>query len=151
MTSLWKAPTLVPTLAVDDVAAAVAWLTEVFGFRERADARLSWPGGGAAWIEQDDTLINLVSDGAHGLASPRGGSASVGLKVYVEDVDAHYARARAGGARILSPPQDGFWGGRIYRAADLDGHHWEFSQRGRDLDARLWSLPPGVTIGPPPE
>ena len=148
MTTLWRAPTLVPTLAVADVAAAVVWLTGVFGFRERADARLSWSGGSAAWIELDDALINLVSDGAHGLSTPQaGGSAHVGLKLYVDDLDAHFARARDGGARILSPPQDGFWGGRIYRAADPDGHHWEFSQRGRDLDARLWRLPPGVRIG----
>lgn len=148
MTTLWRAPTVVPTLAVADVAASVAWLTQAFGFRERRDARLSWPGGGSAWIDLDDGLINLVSDGAHGLSRPQpGGSTHVGLKVYVDDVDQHFERAKAAGARILSEPVDGFWGGRIYRAQDPDGHHWEFSQRGRDLAHRDWQLPPGVTMG----
>lgn len=148
MTTFWKAPTVVPTLAVADVAASVAWLSRAFGFRERADARLSWPSGGSAWLElEDDALINLVSDGSHGLRRPRDGSSGIGLKVYVDDVDGHFERAKAEGARITSGPQDGFWGGRIYRAQDPDGHHWEFSQRGRDLAHRDWQLPPGVTMG----
>jgi hypothetical protein len=45
--------------------------------------------------------------------------------------------------------QDGFWGGRIYRALDHEGHQWEISQRGRDLAAERWRLPPGVTRGVP--
>ncbi len=147
MTALWKAPAVVPTLAVGDVAASVAWLSHAFGFRERAGARLSWPGGGSAWIELDDVLINLVSDGAHGLRRPHDGSSGIGLKVYVDDVDGHFQRAKAAGARIISGPVDGFWGGRIYRIQDLDGHHWEFSQRGRDLAHQDWRLPPGVTMG----
>ena len=41
--------------------------------------------------------------------------------VYVSvDVDAHYARARAAGATILS---------RRYRAEDLEGHRWTFATR----------------------
>ena len=35
----------------------------------------------------------------------------------------------------------------MYRAKDLEGHHWEFSQRGRDLDATEWRLPPGLKRG----
>jgi hypothetical protein len=31
------------------------------------------------------------------------------MKVYVDDVDAHFAHAKAAGARIVSEPQDGFW------------------------------------------
>lgn len=148
-TDLWKALALVPTLAVADVGAAIAWLTRVFGFRERAEARLSWPGGGRAWVELGDALVTLASAGGHGRVSPRAaGARSVALKVYVADVDAHFRNARAAGATILSEPEDGFWGGRIYRAQDLDGHHWEFSERDRELASSLWRLPPGVTIGP---
>lgn len=69
------------------------------------------------------------------------------IKVYVEDVDRHFARAKAHGAEIVCEPQDGFWGGRIYRAVDHEGHRWEISQRGRDLPAELWELPAGVTRG----
>jgi uncharacterized glyoxalase superfamily protein PhnB len=69
------------------------------------------------------------------------------MKVYVEDVDRHFARAKAEGAKIIAEPQDGFWGGRTYRALDHEVHQWEISQRGRDLAAERWRLPPGVTRG----
>jgi uncharacterized glyoxalase superfamily protein PhnB len=69
------------------------------------------------------------------------------MKVYVDDIDQHFARAKAQGATIVFEPRDGFWGGRIYRALDHEGNRWEFSQRGRDLAAERWQLPPGVTQG----
>ena len=146
--ALWSAPGLVPSLAYKDVPRAAEWLCRAFGFRERSEARLSWPGGCRTWIELDDMLISLAPDGGHDLRSPDSvGGVSVKLKVYVEDVDEHFRRAQAAGATILSELEDGFWGGRIYRARDLEGHHWEFSQRGRDLDATEWRLPPGVERG----
>jgi uncharacterized glyoxalase superfamily protein PhnB len=48
--------------------------------------------------------------------------------VYVDDIDAHFARAQAAGATMLSPIEDGF-PGRRYRAEDLEGHRWMFMQR----------------------
>ncbi len=144
---LWKAPAIVPTLTYEDVPKAVEWLQRVFGFRERAAARLSWPGGGMTWLELEDGLVHVATPG-HGLRSLREtGGACQSLKVYVADVDAHFARAKAAGATIVSEPEDGFWGGRIYRALDLEGHPFEFSQRDRELAADAWRLPPGVTRG----
>jgi uncharacterized glyoxalase superfamily protein PhnB len=146
--ALWKAPGLVPSLAFRDVPRAVEWLSRVFGFRERSDARLSWTDGCLTWMELGDVLINLTTEGGHAQRSPESvGGVSVALKVYVDDVDKHFEQASASGAIILSEPEDGFWGGRIYRARDLEGHHWEFSQRGRDLDATEWRLPPGLKRG----
>lgn len=83
--------------------------------------------------------------------APRFKCRSVGvvMKVYVDDIDKHFSRAKAEGAKLISEPQDGFWGGRIYRALDHEGYHWEISQRGRDLAAERWQLPPGVTRGVP--
>jgi uncharacterized glyoxalase superfamily protein PhnB len=51
-----------------------------------------------------------------------------GVLVYVDDVDAHFARAKSVGARILTEIEDGF-PGRRYRAEDLEGHRWMFLQR----------------------
>ena len=129
-----------------------AWLAEAFGFRERANARLSGTLEGKdwvlAWMEVGDGLINLATAGGHDLHSPTTVSgSSQGLKVYVDDVDGHFDRAKAAGALIESEPVDGFWGGRIYRALDSENHHWEFSQAGVDLAAADWRLPPGVTRG----
>lgn len=143
---LWNTPAIVPVLAYDDLPAAVAWLARAFGLRERPGSRLAWQGGGMTWLELDDGLIKVVSAGQHGLQSPRAlQGCSQTLKVYVADVDRHFAQAQAAGAEIVMPPQDGFWGGRIYRAADPEGHRWEFAQSGRDLAVEHWQLPPGVT------
>jgi len=51
--------------------------------------------------------------------------------VHVDDLDAHFARAKAVGATILSEIQDDSQG-RRYRAEDLEGHRWFFFERGRD-------------------
>lgn len=50
-----------------------------------------------------------------------------GVLVEVADVDAHYERSKAAGARILSEPEDQSEGFRHYRAEDLEGHRWMFS------------------------
>jgi uncharacterized glyoxalase superfamily protein PhnB len=138
----------VPALAFKDVPRAVEWLSRAFGFRERSEARLSWTGGCLTWMELGDALVSLTSEGGHQLRSPESvGGISVGLKVYVDDVDSHFRQAKAAGAAIVSEPADGFWGGRIYCARDLEGHQWEFSQRGRDLAAAEWHLPAGLERG----
>jgi uncharacterized glyoxalase superfamily protein PhnB len=48
--------------------------------------------------------------------------------VFVDDVDAHLARAKAHGARILSEIEDDY-PGRRYRAEDIEGHRWMFLTR----------------------
>ena len=50
-----------------------------------------------------------------------------GVSVQVDDVDAHFERAKAAGAAILSEPADqpGI-GIRHYRVEDLEGHRWMF-------------------------
>jgi uncharacterized glyoxalase superfamily protein PhnB len=35
--------------------------------------------------------------------------------------------------RIVKEPEDQFYGGRIYIAADLEGHYWTFSQPVRNV------------------
>jgi uncharacterized glyoxalase superfamily protein PhnB len=52
-----------------------------------------------------------------------------GVLVEVDDVDAHFERARAAGATILSEPEDVPDAGvRHYRVEDPEGHRWMFSQ-----------------------
>jgi uncharacterized glyoxalase superfamily protein PhnB len=144
---MWQAPDIVPSITYADVPRAVEWLERVFGFRERVEARLTWPGGGLAWIEVGDGLFS-VSTPDETWGTPRRASPSgFVMKVYVDDLDAHHARARSAGATIVTEPQDGFWGGRTYRALDHEGNRWEISQRGRDLEAGRWQLPPGVRRG----
>jgi uncharacterized glyoxalase superfamily protein PhnB len=61
------------------------------------------------------------------MVSPRETSmATMGVFIYMDDVDAHHARAAAAGAEIEMAPHDQSYG-RTYTARDLDGHPWFFT------------------------
>jgi len=49
------------------------------------------------------------------------------LYVMVDDVDAHYKKAKKAGAKILEKPSDMFYGHRRYGVADPEGHEWYFA------------------------
>ena len=57
-----------------------------------------------------------------------------GVLVRVTDVDAHFARATAAGAEMLSPPTTYPFGERQYSARDVGGHRWTFSETVDDVD-----------------
>ena len=142
---MWDAPDIVPKIVYTNLPRAIEWLHRVFGFEEREGARLNWQGGGMTWFEVGNSLFNISTRGTIWHREPD--APGLVMKVYVNDIDNHFARAKAEGAKIISEPEDGFWGGRIYRVLDHEGHQWEFAQRGRDLAAEHWQLPPGVTRG----
>jgi uncharacterized glyoxalase superfamily protein PhnB len=60
------------------------------------------------------------------------------LTVFIDDVDGHYARAKAAGAKIVEEPHETEYGEYQYAAEDLDGHHWLFSRHARDLAPEDW-------------
>ena len=57
----------------------------------------------------------------------RAGRRSTRPWVYVDDIDAHYARARAAGATIVTELASP-WGLPFYVADDLEGNRWTFAQ-----------------------
>jgi uncharacterized glyoxalase superfamily protein PhnB len=134
---------VIPMLAYEDGPAALDWLARAFGFRETA--RMVGPDGALAHGEMEigDGVI-MVATPTPDYQSPRRHRevcaaarqwSSVpwvvdGVLVYVDDVDAHHARAVAAGARILGAPEPGP-PARRYRAEDLEGHRWMFMQRER--------------------
>lgn len=129
-------PRILPRLSYLDVAAATEWLTRAFGFREREGSRLVGPDGtiGLTEVELGDGVVMLGRAGAHDLDSPRSiGGATQMLVVYVDEVDRHFERAKAGRATIVLEPEDMFWGDRRYEALDLEGHRWGFYERVRDV------------------
>ena len=71
------------------------------------------------------------------------GSSPVVLFVYVPDVDQALERAVAGGATILIPAQDQFWGDRTARILDPGGHVWTVASRIEETTeeqrAKRWS------------
>jgi PhnB protein len=122
---------LVPMLQYDDAPAALAFLCEAFGFEERY--RMPMPDGtiGHAEIALGDALVMLATTWkVAGFASPLDLAGLHGqLLCYVDDVDAHYARALRSGATIIAEPRDQEYGSRTYRAVDPEGHRWIFATR----------------------
>ena len=144
-------PRVVPMLSYEDVASAVDWLATAFGFRERL--RFAEPDGTVthAEMELSDGVIMLGHPGPE-YQSPRRHAEVCdaahrwsavpyvidGVHVYVDDVDAHFERAKGSGATILSEPEDTPYGDRNYRVEDLEGHRWMFAQHVRDVAPGEW-------------
>jgi PhnB protein len=57
------------------------------------------------------------------------GSSPVVIFVYVEDVDKTVERAVAGGAKVLMPVANQFWGDRVGWVMDPSGHVWTIATR----------------------
>jgi uncharacterized glyoxalase superfamily protein PhnB len=126
-----NAATIIPTMRYRDAAAAIEWLCRAFGFEKH----LVVPGEGNriahAQLTYGNGMIMLgsVRDDAFGkLQAPPDARKPVTQSAYiiVEDVDAHYARAKAAGAEIVMDIQDEDYGGRGYSARDPEGHLWNF-------------------------
>jgi PhnB protein len=125
-------PSIYPRLAYQDERAALEFLTRAFGFRERREARMEHPTGMLAWLEVGDgvVMIGRAGEDLHGLHSPQeSGQTTVMVNVYVDNVDAHYQKAKSEGARIVMDLEDMFWGDRRYEALDPEGHRWHFGER----------------------
>jgi len=135
-----RTPAMYPRLAYADEVAALEFLTRVFQFTERREARMGGTDdeGTLAWLEFGDgvVMIGRASDAAretHHLYSPgEVNHAAVLINVTVNDIDSHYQHAVAEGATITMPIEDAFYGYRRYEADDLEGHHWHFQE---SLDA----------------
>jgi uncharacterized glyoxalase superfamily protein PhnB/DNA-binding XRE family transcriptional regulator len=125
-------PRIAPVLCYDDSAAAVAWLKRAFGFHVRE--KYAGPDGQVLHAELvlgDGVIMVGHPSSSERWASPRTlGKSTQFLYVFVDDVDAHCERARAAGATIVSEPETSY-GQRRYRALDVEGHEWCFSQEER--------------------
>ena len=124
-----------------DAGRTIGWLCEAFGFElwlrvERDDGRIEHSelayGEAVLMVGSErrgtrwgiDMLSPLSLEGAN----------TQGLMLYVDDVDAHCARARGAGARLVDEPAvhdygEDYWADRSYGALDPEGHLWWFSQR----------------------
>jgi uncharacterized glyoxalase superfamily protein PhnB len=99
---MWEAPDIVPAITYSDVPCAVEWLERVFGFRERVNARLNWSGGSLAWIEVGDSLFSITTPDETWPKTPQATPSTFMMKVYVDDIDKHFARAKSEGVTIVS-------------------------------------------------
>ena len=131
---------IIPALSYDDAPAAIEFLCRAFGFQEALC--LEMPDGSIGHAEltlHGNTLMLASAYPAGGLGGPRDlPHLHSFVSVYVDDVDAHHARAVAAGATITEEPADQFYGDRVYRAKDPEGQRWSFHERIREVsDAEM--------------
>ncbi len=130
------------TVYYRDTARMIDWLCDAFGFEVRI--RIEGERGAVEHSELSygDGLIMVGPEragaarrfGVNMLSPLTAGGNTQGLMLYVDDVDAHCARARAAGARIVEEPAlhdygADYWADRSYGAVDPEGHLWWISQR----------------------
>ena len=115
---------VIPVVPYEDIRAAHDFLVDALGFSSGGVAEDSAGNVVHAEVRAGDRRIWL-HEASGGLTTPRAsGSASGGIVVHVEDVDAHFEYAKARGAEILREPTDEDYGQREYGAKDPEGHSW---------------------------
>jgi uncharacterized glyoxalase superfamily protein PhnB len=124
-----------------EAARMIDWLCDAFGF----EIRLKVEGEGGR-IEHSELTYGegVIMVGQERLGDPRfgidlksplsAGCNTQSLMIYVDDVEAHCARARAAGATITDEPSvhdygEDYWSDRSYGAQDPERHLWWFTQR----------------------
>ena len=124
-----------PYLVVDGAAAAIDFYSAVLGAKEKM--RMGAPEGkiGHAELEIGDSVVMLADEHPdyNALAPGTIGGTPVSLMVYVEDVDAVFARAIENGARETQAVDDKFYGDRSGSFEDPFGHRWTIATHVEDI------------------
>ena len=130
-------PRIASSIYYDDPRAGIDWLCKAFGFEVRF--LVEGPDGSLMHSElvYGDGVVMVAGSGSRPFfRSPgqAGGGNTQSLMVMVDDVDAHYARAKEHGAEIFQEPMvsdygEAYWTDRSYGAIDPGGHHFWFVQR----------------------
>lgn len=101
---------MAPYLFYEDVAGAVRFLQEAFGFTVTFTSPDPEGGLAHAQLTHGTSLLMLGHAGGGGLGLAKSaralGALHAGVYVFVDDVDGHCARSRAAGARVLIEPAD---------------------------------------------
>ena len=125
----------IPHLIVSDGLAALEFYKNAFGAEE--GHRMMAPDGkrlmhgeimldGHKFFVSDE--FNATEGGSCKTPQTLGGTC-VRITLLVNDADALVERAVGGGARVLMPVQDMFWGGRYGKIVDPFGHEWGINQQ----------------------
>lgn len=130
-------PQVIPYLSVEGAEEAIDFYVEVLGAVETV--RMAGPGGkiGHAELTIGASVLMLAESVPEmGGTTPKvlGGS-PVTVMVYVEDVDAVFARALASGATEERPVQNQFYGDRAGAFVDPFGHKWFVATHIEDVGA----------------
>ena len=124
--------TIVPTLRYGDVAAAIDWLCNAFGFEKHLVVPADDGSVRYAELIFGNSMIMLGPVEGTGLdkvmaqPAPAGGVKAQTCYLFVTDAATHCKRAKAAGADILLDIDDAHSNGRGYSCRDVEGHVWNF-------------------------
>jgi uncharacterized glyoxalase superfamily protein PhnB len=145
-----------PVVFYRDPKAALHWLEQAFGFETRMLVTDDAGRVGHAEMSFGEGRFGVGEEwGAEGLIGPAKMRSPASLdfvgtqfiRVTLESgIDDHCAKAEAAGARITQRPEDQFYGARVYRALDLEGHVWNFDQTIEDVSVADMEKASGLTI-----
>ncbi len=128
-------PRVTPYLCVDGADAAIAFYSRVLGAVERM--RIAAPDGkiGHAELQIGDGLVMIADEYPEmDVRGPRSiGGTAVTISVYVDDVDAVFARAIDAGASPVRKVEDQFYGDRSGQFEDPFGHRWNVATHVEDV------------------
>jgi uncharacterized glyoxalase superfamily protein PhnB len=119
-------PNIFPVIRYKDGHAAIEWLDKAFGFTKQLV--VPEPDGTIAHAQLSLGPGTLMLGSERKDPDPKNpwDSATAGVYVYVKEIDAHHARAKAAGAEIVRPLADTGYGAREYSVRDLEGNLWSF-------------------------
>lgn len=125
--------TLTPYLVCAGAEEAMEWYKRAFGATE--GGRLKGPDGKLmhGMLRIGDSALMLTDENPEwGAVGPQSlPSSPVTIHMYVNDVDAAYAKAVQEGAKSKMPPADMFWGDRFCAIVDPFGHSWSIATQVR--------------------
>ena len=126
---------LTPSLAVDNAEKAIEFYKRAFGATEKM--RGLGPGGKImhAELEIGESVLMLADPMPQSTVKPPKelGGTSVGIFLYVEDVDEVVRQAIDAGGTVTMAVEDQFWGDRFGVVADPFGHQWQIATHKEDL------------------
>ena len=124
-----------PYLFVRSAASAIDFYKSVFGATETV--RMAGPNGKImhAELKIGDSIVMLADENPQtAMMSPQTvGGFSVGLHLYMENVDAVIQKALENGAKALRPIKNQFYGDRSGSLLDPFGHLWTVSTHIEDV------------------
>ncbi len=133
------ADAVLPHIAYRNLPESIEWLARAFGFQEHY--RYGDPVSGAQ-LHLGKACIMVTVARTRYATPAQLCSGTQSLTIFVDDVDAHFAHARAVQVKIVEDLNETIYGERQYGAEDLDGHHWLFSRHVRDVSPEEW----GATV-----
>lgn len=121
------------TIGVDDLERALRFYRDSLGLKTEGIIGQEFADGAVAFFDLQAGVKlaiwprrSLAHDSGLPLGNPSATEFTLGHNVGSKaDVDAVMAEAEKGGAKIIKPAQDAFWGGYSGYFADPDGHLWE--------------------------